>query len=130
MTDLSPDASRTGSFRPEIEGLRSVAFMLVAVFHIWFNRVSGGVDVFFTVAGFLVTTTLLGHVRRYGRIRPGVYFGRLARRLLPAAVTVLVATTLATRQLLPEAQRRDVLEQIAASALYFENWYLGLNAVD
>lgn len=130
MTDLSPATSRTGSFRPEIEGLRSVAFMLVAVFHIWFNRVSGGVDVFFTVAGFLVTTTLLGHVRRYGRIRPGVYFGRLARRLLPAAITVLAATAVATRLILPEATWRDVLEQIAASALYFENWYLGLNAVD
>lgn len=38
-------------FRPEIEGLRIVAALLVAVYHIWMQRVSGGVDVFFVVSG-------------------------------------------------------------------------------
>ena len=39
-------------FRPEIEGLRIVAALLVAIYHIWFGKVSGGVDVFFVISGF------------------------------------------------------------------------------
>jgi peptidoglycan/LPS O-acetylase OafA/YrhL len=51
-------------FRPEIEGLRAIAAMLVAVFHIWLGRVSGGVDVFFVVSSFLITLGLLGELDR------------------------------------------------------------------
>lgn len=120
----------SGKFRPEIEGLRTIAFFLVAVFHIWLNRVSGGVDVFFTVAGLLVTLTLLSHVRRYGRVRPGMYFGRLLMRLLPAASVVLIAVLVLVVTLLPYAMWRDLFTQIIASATYWENWYLGFNAVD
>lgn len=39
-------------FRPEIEGLRVIAALLVAVYHIWIGKVSGGVDVFFVISGF------------------------------------------------------------------------------
>lgn len=53
-------------FRPEIEGLRAVAALLVAVYHIWMMRVSGGVDVFFVVSGFLITTSLLSRYARDG----------------------------------------------------------------
>lgn len=127
---VSTKRGRSGKFRPEIEGLRTVAFFLVAVFHIWLNRVSGGVDVFFTVAGLLVTLTLLSHVRRYGRIRPGIYFGRLAMRLLPAAAVVLAAVILLTLLTLPYAMWRDIFTQTVASSTYWENWYLAFNAVD
>lgn len=53
--------------RLEIEGLRAVAAILVAIYHIWFNRVSGGVDVFFVVSGFLITTSLVSMYRREGK---------------------------------------------------------------
>ncbi|RKJ60014.1 acyltransferase, partial [Butyricicoccus sp. 1XD8-22] len=58
----------TKKFRPEIEGVRVVASLLVAVYHIWLGRVSGGVDVFFIVSGFLITTSLLSRMEKVGRI--------------------------------------------------------------
>ncbi|WP_293698494.1 acyltransferase family protein [uncultured Agrococcus sp.] len=127
MTQPQEQAKR---FRPEIEGLRSVAFVLVAVYHVWFNRVSGGVDVFFAVSGFLITLTLLGHVRRYGTIQPLTYLARLATRLLPAATVVCIVVFICTVILRPLALWQDTFDQIIASMFYWENWYLAWNSVD
>ncbi|MBP2437074.1 acyltransferase family protein [Microbacterium amylolyticum] len=104
--------------------------MLVAVFHIWFNRVSGGVDVFFTIAGFLVTATLLSQTRRFGHVRARTFFGRLAMRLLPQAAVVLGAVLVLTIVVRPYASWRDGFLQILASASYWENWFLAFNSVD
>lgn len=117
-------------FRGEIEGLRAVAALLVAVYHVWFGRVSGGVDVFFVVAGFMVTATLLGHLERTGRIDVGRYLGRLCKRLLPNALLVLTVVALATTFLIPSTRRDEVFTEIGASALYYENWELAARSVD
>lgn len=127
---VSESQSPAKRFRPEIEGLRSVAFVLVAVYHVWFNRVSGGVDVFFAVSGFLITLTLLGHVRRHGAIQPLTYFARLATRLLPAATVVCIVVFIATVVLRPLSMWQDTFDQIIASMFYWENWYLAWGAVD
>lgn len=116
--------------RLEIEGLRTVAALLVAVYHIWLGKVSGGVDVFFVVTGFLITLTLVGHVRREGRIRPFAYLGRLARRVWPMAAVVLAAALVITVVLAPDALRPRNFTEVLASALYYENWFLAANAVD
>ena len=116
--------------RPEIEGLRAVAALLVAVFHIWLGRVSGGVDVFFVVAGFLITTTLLGHFDKFGHIKPVFYLSRLARRLLPGALVVLLVVALASTIFLPQNLWAQTFKEVVASALYFENWSLAFDAVD
>lgn len=76
-------------FRPEIEGLRAVAALLVAVYHIWMMRVSGGVDVFFVVSGFLITTSLLSRYARDGYINFFSFIFGLLKRLLPNALLVL-----------------------------------------
>lgn len=116
--------------RKEIEGLRTVAALLVAVYHVWLGKVSGGVDVFFVVTGFLITLTLVGHVRREGRIRPLSYLGRLARRVWPMAAVVLLAALAMTVVIAPEALRPRNFSEVLASALYYENWFLAENAVD
>jgi peptidoglycan/LPS O-acetylase OafA/YrhL len=51
MSSASPQTGDRG-YRPEIQGLRAVGAILVAVYHIWLGRVSGGVDVFFVVSAF------------------------------------------------------------------------------
>lgn len=117
-------------FRPEIEGLRAVAAVLVAVYHVFLGRVSGGVDVFFVIAGFLITTSLLGRATDGGGVRPGSYLARLAVRLLPIAVVVLVAVAAASVAWMPVTRQLPALQEIAASALYVENWTLALKAVD
>lgn len=118
------------TFRPEIEGLRAIAAMLVAVFHIWLGRVSGGVDVFFVVSAFLLTTGLLGEVERTGSVQLAAFWGRLVKRLLPAALLVLCAVIVASVVLMPKSRWKGVIEEVAASALYAENWVLAAKSVD
>ena len=127
----APDASATRPrYRNEIQGLRAVAALLVATFHIWLGRVSGGVDVFFVVSGFFITMTLFGHFDRFGAIRPLTYVARLLRRLLPGALLVLIVVFVGTLVLLPKGQWGNTFGEIVASALYFENWQLAFNSVD
>lgn len=117
-------------FRPELEGLRAVAALLVAVYHIWFGRVSGGVDVFFVVSGFLITTSLLSRLEREGRIPFFEYLLGLARRLFPIAFIVLLVTTVCSYLLMPQVQWRQIMAEVFASAFYYQNWQLATDAVD
>ncbi|TYS69686.1 acyltransferase [Sutcliffiella horikoshii] len=117
-------------FRTEIEGLRAVAALLVAIYHIWLGNVSGGVDVFFVVSGFLITTSLLGRVQRQRKIDILDFILGLAKRLFPAAFFVLLVVTLASMLWLPQVQWAQTLQEIFASAFYYQNWQLAFNAVD
>ena len=104
-------------FRPELHGLRGLAILLVALFHVFgHGRVSGGLDVFLVVSGFLFTDMLLREAATTGRIRVGPYIGRLARLLLPAMVTVVAVTTVAGLLVLPESRWNALLREAAATA--------------
>ena len=122
--------NRGASFRPEIEGLRAVAALLVMTFHIWLRRVSGGVDVFFVVSGFLITTSLLNQVDRGGAIRFAAFWAGLVKRLVPLAYFVLCAVILASVLLLPRSRWMDTIQEVAASAAYVENWTLAFKSID
>ncbi|WP_250129993.1 acyltransferase [Jeotgalicoccus sp. WY2] len=76
-------------FRPEIEGLRVIAALLVAVYHIWIGKVSGGVDVFFVISGFLITTSIVSRYNRYGELKFLPYITNLIKRLLPSIIIVV-----------------------------------------
>ena len=85
MKDLRIPEKR---YRPEIEGVRTVATLLVAIYHIWLGRVSGGIDVFFVLSGFLITTSLLSRVERTGSVGFANFVVGLAKRLFPQALFV------------------------------------------
>src|SRR5947209_11507325 len=83
------------SLRPDIEGLRAVAVIAVILFHMKFPGVAGGyvgVDVFFVLSGFLITSLLVDERARRGVISLRRFYGRRARRLLPASALVVLVT--------------------------------------
>jgi peptidoglycan/LPS O-acetylase OafA/YrhL len=131
-TPAAPAAGRTASgrkFRPELQGLRALAVVLVVVYHVWLDRVSGGVDVFIMISGFLLTGQLTRAVAKGGvEFRP--LWGRMIKRLFPAALTVLVAVMAVSLVVLPEPRWFQTIREVVASALYFENWQLSADSVD
>lgn len=81
-------------YRPELDGLRAVAILLVLGVHWWPSVVpggAGGVDLFFVLSGFLITRLLLEERERSGRVDLRAFWTRRARRLLPAVAVLLVA---------------------------------------
>src|SRR3972149_10144231 len=74
-------------FRPDIEGLRGIAVLLVVLFHAGLPIPGGfiGVDVFFVISGFLITGLLVREHERTGRVSLSNFYARRIRRLLPAA---------------------------------------------
>jgi len=121
---------KTTEYRADIQGLRAVASLLVATYHIWFGRVSGGVDVFFVVSAFLITRSLLRQVDAAGRVDFVAFWGGLARRLLPAAMLVLLTVAVASVFWLPRILWDATIRQTFASIFYVENWQLAYDAVD
>src|SRR5579864_6210240 len=82
-------------FRPDIEGLRAVAVLLVVACHAGIPWCSGGfigVDVFFVISGNLITGLLLRELRETKRVDLPSFYARRARRLLPALLLVLFTT--------------------------------------
>ncbi len=124
---------RGAAFRHDIQGLRAFAVCAVLLFHLFPSGLSGGyvgVDVFFVISGFLMASHLLERLRTTGRIRPGEFWARRAKRLLPAALLTLGATLIATVALVPRAAWRSTLNEIAGSSLYVENWVLRAHQAD
>lgn len=119
-------------FRADIQALRTVAVLLVVLFHLWPNRISGGfvgVDVFFVVSGYLITNHILRDVET-GRFSVFGFWARRARRLIPASFTVLVLTALGIVLWVPLALWGNWLAEVNSSIFYVENWVLAYNSVD
>lgn len=124
-----PQPSRR-AFRRELHGLRALALLLVAVYHIWLGRVSGGVDVFLFLSAFLLTGTF---VRRLEGGRPLAvprYWLHTFKRLLPPAALVILLSLAATAALLPPSQWATVMRQAVASVTYVQNIALVVAEVD
>ncbi|MFC3291408.1 acyltransferase family protein [Modicisalibacter luteus] len=126
MNSFSQNSQR----RLEIEGLRAVAASLVAVYHIWLGGVSGGVDAFFAVSGFLITSSLLSQQEKQGRINPFYFWAKLARRIFPVALLVIFTTAIFGTFILPQVLWVDTIKHAAASLVYAENWRLAFDAVN
>jgi len=123
---------RGDGLRRDIQALRAIAVAAVLAFHLWPNRLTGGyvgVDVFFAISGFLITSRLLVELDATGRIRPGRFWARRGKRLVPASATVLLTVTVAVVVAVPRHLWRQYLDEVIASALQVQNWLLANNSV-
>ncbi|MBF6605092.1 MAG: acyltransferase [Chloroflexi bacterium] len=128
----APDTT-TDRFRPDLEGLRAVAVLLVLLFHAGVPGFGGGyigVDVFFVLSGFLITGLVARELERTGTVSLAAFYARRARRLLPAAALVIVVTVAAAAIFLPPLRVPDIAADGTAAALYVSNLRFAFQATD
>jgi peptidoglycan/LPS O-acetylase OafA/YrhL len=124
-TDLRGDRPRAGGYRPALDTLRAVAVIAVLLLHervSWLKGGGHGVDLFFALSGFLITTLLLRErQRRDGAIDVGRFYGRRLLRLAPAlALLLLVVLPIAL------SGHEDTVN-VLATATYSANWVSALS---
>ena len=114
-------------YRPDIEGLRAIAVVSVVLYHAGLGVRGGyvGVDVFFVISGFLITSQLLGAQGRGVRFLP-TFYARRIKRLLPASATVVVATVLAARLWASPLQVRSIATDGIYTTFYGLNYRLAI----
>lgn len=113
--------------RMDIQAMRSFALIFVVMYHLWPAQPFAGyigVDFFFVISGFLITGQLLHMAESPGPFGAAKFYARRVRRLAPASMTVLLASTVATLILVPDGRQVAHLKSIFSSALYVENWHI------
>ena len=112
-------------YMPGLDGLRALAVTGVLLYHAELNWIPGGflgVDVFFVISGYLITSLLLAEFRNQGRIGLGQFYLRRARRLLPALFLLLGVVGLFAVVFLPDEVTK-LRGDVAAALLYGTNWW-------
>jgi peptidoglycan/LPS O-acetylase OafA/YrhL len=120
-------------FRPDIEGLRAVAILLVVLYHAGLRHARSGflgVDVFFVLSGFLITGLLLDEIGATGRISLTRFWARRARRLLPAATLVTLVVLVANAAWLSPFAQQGYAATARAFAVYASNVLFAVRSTD
>ena len=122
----------TSRFRPDIEGLRGLAVLLVVAFHAGVPGLTGGfvgVDVFFVISGYLITGLLWTELRTTGRVSLARFYARRVRRLLPLASLVLVFVSVASLLVYAPIDRLGVTGDVRSAATWWSNWHFAASSV-
>ena len=117
-------SSAKSNFRPDIQGLRAVAVGLVALNHAGVGFVSGGyigVDVFFVISGFLITGLMLNEAEETHHVSFANFYARRARRILPMATVVIIATVVASVVYMNFLRARTVIVDQIWTTLFAAN---------
>lgn len=120
-------------FRPDIEGIRGIAILLVVGFHAGIPALAAGfigVDVFFVLSGYLITGLILQEVESTGGLSFVNFYARRARRLLPALTLALVVTLLAATVIYSPIELLPLSRTAQAVAAYLANIRFARDAVD
>lgn len=118
------------NYRNDLQGIRAISAILIMIYHIWFSRVSGGVDIFFVISGYFMGGMLIRSFLKNGNINPFYFWGRIIKRIAPLAYTVIACTLIAGYFLLPPNLWRESITDIITSALHIENWQLIRSGTD
>jgi peptidoglycan/LPS O-acetylase OafA/YrhL len=119
-----PDPPHKKGYRWDIQGMRAVAVVLVLLAHADVPGFAGGfigVDVFFVISGFLITGILLADASKHHRVSFTHFYARRARRILPAATAVIVATAIASTLILNAYQAKSALSDSIWAGFFMAN---------
>ncbi len=120
------------AYRRDIEGLRAVAVLLVVLYHAGVPVIRGGfvgVDVFFVISGFVITSLLIREHQATGRISPLQFYARRARRILPAATLVVGVTIVSAHHWLGPVSGNTVASDARWTAAFAANIHFALEGV-
>ncbi|MDF2990306.1 MAG: acyltransferase [Microbacterium sp.] len=121
------------TFRGDIQGLRAIAVGAVVLYHAGVPFLPGGyvgVDIFFVISGFLITSHLLTSLERHGRVPFASFYAKRARRILPASFLVLLASVAAALIWFPPLLMEEVWRGAVATALYVPNLLFALDGTN
>lgn len=110
--------------RGDIQGLRAIAVLLVVIYHYLPQYIPGGfvgVDVFFVISGFLISTLLFRELEQTGTIRLSAFYARRVRRLMPAAVTTMAVTVGVSVFVVGPIRLAGILQDMAWTSVYLAN---------
>ncbi|MEI8023473.1 MAG: acyltransferase family protein [Actinomycetota bacterium] len=113
--------------RPDIQGLRGVAVLLVVIYHTGIALPGGfiGVDMFFVISGFVITQVLMREFEETGTIRLRNFYARRARRLIPALSLMVVFTLLISLVAMsPFGEQQQIIKTAVASVFFAGNIHL------
>ena len=119
-------------FRADIQGLRAIAVGIVVLYHFWGHYLPGGfvgVDVFFVISGFLITSHLIAKPPK-NLADVGHFWMRRVKRLIPASFLVILCSVAGIWIFAPQTVWQDWGLQAIAATFYFQNWFLALTKVD
>ncbi|MEO8748425.1 MAG: acyltransferase family protein [Rhodanobacter sp.] len=120
-------------YRGDVEGLRAIAILLVVAAHAKVTWLAGGfigVDVFFVLSGYLITGVLLREIEQTGHLQFAKFYARRFRRLLPALLVMIAATSIAAIVLLPPGEQAAQAIGAATAAVWSSNLHFAFARLD
>ncbi len=118
-----PGRTASHVYRPDIDGLRTIAVLLVVLFHAWPNWLKSGfigVDIFFVISGFLITSIIIENVAQ-NRFTISGFYARRVLRIFPALILVLAITLLTGWALLLHGELHQLGKHVASGAGFIAN---------
>ena len=119
------------TFRPDLQGLRALAVVLVILGHFEIQPFTGGfvgVDVFFVLSGYLISGLLVKEYQYYGRIAFLGFYARRLKRLFPALAVMIGTSTVAAQLLLLENEKRNLLSSLSFAATWTSNIFFSFRS--
>jgi peptidoglycan/LPS O-acetylase OafA/YrhL len=126
MDEVSEAPHRRIAYLPALDGVRAFAVVAVMMYHGGLGLTTGGfmgVDTFFTLSGFLITSLLVSEWRETWTIRLGAFWARRARRLLPALLMMLLFVAFFASVIVPKGTYGALRLDALATLLYVSNWH-------
>lgn len=125
LFSVQSSVSRSAHYRPDIDGLRGIAVLAVLLFHAGIAGFSGGfvgVDIFFVISGYLITSILRNDIenRKFSLVS---FYDRRIRRIFPALLVVLLFSTLTATLVLTPSELTAFGKSMVSAALFVSNFF-------